>query len=52
MIKKDEPVMVLESMKMETPLNSPFDGQVVSIHVSQGQQVPTGAVVATIKKRG
>ena len=52
MIKKDEPVMVLESMKMETPLNAPFDGQVVSIHVSQGQQVPTGAVVATIKKRG
>ncbi len=52
MIKKDEPVMVLESMKMETPLNSPFDGQVVSILVSQGQQISTGAVVATIKKRG
>ncbi len=52
MIKKDEPVVVLESMKMETPLNSPFDGQVVSIQVSQGQQVQTGTVVATIKKRG
>jgi pyruvate carboxylase subunit B len=50
-IKKDEPVMVLESMKMETPLNSPVDGQVVAIQVSQGQQIPTGAVVATIKKK-
>jgi pyruvate carboxylase subunit B len=52
MIKKDEPVVVLESMKMETPLNSPFDGQVVSIQVSQGQQIQTGTVVAMIKKRG
>jgi pyruvate carboxylase subunit B len=50
-VKKDEPVIILESMKMETPLNSPVDGQVVSIHVNPGQQIQTGTVVATIRKK-
>jgi pyruvate carboxylase subunit B len=49
-VKKDEPIIVLESMKMETPLNSPADGQVVSIHVNPGQQIQTGTVVAIIRK--
>jgi pyruvate carboxylase subunit B len=50
-VKKDEPVIILESMKMETPLNSPVDGQVVSINVNPGQQIQTGTVVATIRKK-
>jgi len=44
-----ETVMVMESMKMETPINSPISGRVTSINVEPQQQINTGAVVATVK---
>ncbi|MGH8959997.1 MAG: carboxyl transferase domain-containing protein [Jatrophihabitantaceae bacterium] len=37
------PVIVLESMKMETRLNAPFAATVRELHVSTGSQVETGA---------
>src|SRR4051794_3168389 len=37
------PVIVLESMKMETRLNAPFAATVRELHVSAGSQVETGA---------
>ena len=37
------PVLVLESMKMETRLNAPFAATVRELHVSTGSQVETGA---------
>jgi pyruvate carboxylase subunit B len=49
-VKKEEAVIVLESMKMETPLIAPTAGKVVSILVAPGQQIQTGTVVATIAK--
>ncbi|HBE79552.1 MAG TPA: biotin attachment protein, partial [Firmicutes bacterium] len=49
-VKKEEAVIVLESMKMETPLIAPAAGKVVSILVAPGQQIQTGTVVATIAK--
>lgn len=38
-IKKGEPVMVLEAMKMENVLKSPGDGEITSIEVKEGQSV-------------
>lgn len=49
-VKADETIVMLESMKMEMPLNSAISGHIVSIHVSPGQQIEAGTVVATIRK--
>ncbi|NMM49451.1 acetyl-CoA carboxylase biotin carboxyl carrier protein subunit [Marinigracilibium pacificum] len=38
-IKKGDPVMVLEAMKMENVLKSPGDGEITSIEVKTGQSV-------------
>lgn len=51
MVNASETVAVLESMKMETPLNSQVKGEVVSVNVTPGQQIQTGTVVATIRER-
>ncbi|MDX6239095.1 MAG: hypothetical protein QOG10_3910 [Kribbellaceae bacterium] len=43
------PVIVLESMKMETRLNAPFPATVRELHVSAGSQVETGAPLVRIE---
>jgi len=48
MVKSGETIMVIESMKMETPLNAPNSGRVQAIKVQPQQQVQAGAVVAII----
>ena len=48
-IEEDEPVMILESMKMEIPVSAPEDGKVVEILVAEGDTVTEGAVVAKIE---
>ena len=45
-----ETVLVMESMKMETPINAPISGILASIPVKQGDQVQAGHVLAVIKK--
>ncbi|MBQ9632853.1 MAG: biotin/lipoyl-binding protein [Lachnospiraceae bacterium] len=47
-VKKGQTVVVLEVMKMETPVVAPKDGVIVSIEVSEGQQVDAGALLATM----
>ena len=41
-------LMILESMKMEIPVEAPVAGTVSAIHVEEGGQVIEGALVATI----
>lgn len=48
-LPEDEPVMILESMKMEIPVGVPEDGVVTEILVSEGDTVSEGAVVARIE---
>jgi acetyl/propionyl-CoA carboxylase alpha subunit/acetyl-CoA carboxylase carboxyltransferase component len=43
------PVLVLESMKMETQLHAPFAGVVRELHVSTGSQVETGTPLARLE---
>jgi acetyl/propionyl-CoA carboxylase alpha subunit len=38
-----EPLVVLEAMKMETPLASPYDATVRAVHVQEGDRVAGGA---------
>ena len=47
-VKKDQPVLVLEAMKMENDIVAPCDG-VISYAVQKGANVDTGAVLAVIK---
>lgn len=49
-VKRGDTVLVLEVMKMETPVVAPEDGTVASIDVTVGQSVEAGALLATMNK--
>ena len=44
----DETLMILESMKMEIPVNAPQAGRVTKIHVQEGQTVQEGQLLAEV----
>jgi acetyl-CoA carboxylase biotin carboxyl carrier protein len=44
-----EAILILESMKMEMPLESPIDGRVREIRVKEGQAVAEGDVLAVVE---
>jgi acetyl-CoA carboxylase biotin carboxyl carrier protein len=48
-VEEEQAVVILESMKMEMPVESPTAGHVVSIAVSEGQAVEEGEVLLTIE---
>jgi biotin carboxyl carrier protein len=41
-VKKNQPVVVMEAMKMENVLKAPVDGKIKAVHVSSGQSVEKG----------
>ena len=43
-----DPVIILESMKMEIPVVAPEGGTVASINVAVGEQVESGTLLATL----
>jgi 3-methylcrotonyl-CoA carboxylase alpha subunit len=43
-----QPLVVLEAMKMETPLVSPYEATVRAVHVSEGDRVAGGAVLVEL----
>ena len=47
-VKRGDTILVLEVMKMETPVVAPEDGTVASVDVAVGQSVEAGAVLATM----
>ena len=47
-VKKGDAVLVLEIMKMETPVVAPQDGTVASINVSKSDSVEAGQVIITL----
>ncbi|MBX6745766.1 MAG: biotin/lipoyl-binding carrier protein [Acetobacteraceae bacterium] len=47
-VEREEPVLLLESMKMEIPVMAPRDGTVKEIRVQEGEAVAEGDVVAVI----
>ncbi len=49
-VKTGDPVLVLEIMKMETPVVAPQDGVVASIEVAVGDSVEAGALLATLSE--
>ena len=47
-VRADETLMILESMKMEIPVNAPVAGRVTKIHVKEGQTVQEGQPLADV----
>jgi acetyl-CoA carboxylase biotin carboxyl carrier protein len=47
-VEEDDPILILESMKMEIPVSAPEGGIVKEIRVQEGQVVTDATVVATL----
>jgi acetyl/propionyl-CoA carboxylase alpha subunit len=48
-VRARQPLVVLEAMKMETPLTSPYDAVVRAVHVAEGERVAGGAVLVELE---
>lgn len=46
-VKKDQPIIVLEAMKMDNEITAPCDGK-VTLNVAKGANVETNALLAVI----
>lgn len=46
-VKKNQPIIVLEAMKMDNEITAPCDGK-VTVQVNKGSNVETNAVLAVI----
>ncbi|MFC1811921.1 acetyl-CoA carboxylase biotin carboxyl carrier protein subunit [Thermodesulfobacteriota bacterium] len=47
-VEEDEEVLVIEAMKMETPVFAPCDGTVKEVRVQEGDEVEEEEVLAVI----
>jgi len=45
-----QPLVVLEAMKMETPLVAPYDATVRAVHVAEGDRVAGGTVLVELEE--
>ncbi len=48
-VRQEQVLVVLESMKMEMPVESPAEGTVESIVVEKGQAVEEGELLLTLR---
>ncbi len=48
-VAADETLVILESMKMEIPVNAPKAGAVVRLHVREGDTVQEGQLIAELE---
>lgn len=48
-VEEEEPILILESMKMEIPVSAPERGRLVEVLVEPEQTVAEGSVVARIE---
>lgn len=47
-VEDDEEILVIEAMKMETPIFTPCDGTVREVRVKEGEEVAENDVLAII----
>jgi acetyl-CoA carboxylase biotin carboxyl carrier protein len=47
-VAEGEAILILESMKMEIPVEAPCAGRIAEIRVAEGQSIEEGAVLALI----
>ena len=49
-VEDGDDLMILESMKMEIPVECPCDGTVMDSHVNEGQAIKEGDLLATVEE--
>lgn len=49
-LAEGDPILILESMKMEIPVESPCVARLVALHVTEGEVVREGQVLATLER--
>jgi 3-methylcrotonyl-CoA carboxylase alpha subunit len=49
-VRARQPLVVLEAMKMETPLTSPYAATVLAVHVAEGDRVAGGALLIELEE--
>jgi len=49
-VEARQTLLVLEAMKMETPVVSPYKGTIRAVHVAEGDQVAGGAVLVELEE--
>lgn len=49
MLKEDDSIAILESMKMEIPVIAPEDGKLLEILVAEGDTVADGDIIARLE---
>ena len=47
-VEEDEPILMLEAMKLEMPVVAPADGTVKEFRVKEGQEVESDTILAII----
>ena len=47
-VEKDQPLLILEAMKMQNEIASPLAGKVTGLHVREGQAVASGAKLVSL----
>ena len=48
-VRARQPLVVLEAMKMEIPVHSPFEGTVKAVHVNEGDRVAGGTLLVELE---
>jgi acetyl-CoA carboxylase biotin carboxyl carrier protein len=49
-VDEGDTLIILESMKMEIPVEAPFDGTITAIHVTEGASVLDGLVLIEMEE--
>ena len=49
-VSEDEPIVMLEAMKVEMPVGAPEEGTVIEIKVAAGDTVESGQVLAIVEE--
>ena len=47
-VETDDVIMIIESMKMEIPVEAPCDGTISEIRVAEGDSIEEGMILAMI----
>ncbi len=49
-VEEEDTLIILESMKMEMPIEAPFDGTVKEIRIEEGASVEEGQVLIVMEE--
>jgi biotin carboxyl carrier protein len=50
-VEEDEPILMIEALKMEAPVVAPVNGKIKEFRVKEGQEVDSDTVLAVIDEQ-